>query len=62
MEAVEHQSGTIESCVAQMNNGEIMFIFPGGTKEMVFSDNRYEIVWKENAGFAKVAVEAKVVN
>ena len=59
---MEHDSGTIESCKQTMNKGDLLIIYPGGTKEIVFSDNRYELVWREKAGFATIALETKVVS
>ena len=39
-----------------------MFIFAitGGVREAFFSDS-YSLVWGQRTGFAKIAVEAKVV-
>ena len=34
----------------------------GGVREALFSDHNYEVLWGSRAGFAKVAVDAKVVN
>jgi hypothetical protein len=44
-----------------MNKGDLLIIYPGGTKEILFSDNRYDLVWREKAGFATIALETKVV-
>jgi hypothetical protein len=61
VEALEHTPGTIESCTSMLKNGEILLIYPGGVREAVLSDNYYKLNWRENAGFAKLAIQAKVV-
>ena len=43
-----------------LRKGEILLIYPGGTREAMLADG-YEILWINNAGFAKVAHQAKVV-
>ena len=58
---MEHEPGTIESCKQKVNRGDLLIIYPGGSKEIVYSDNRYELVWREKAGFATIALETKVV-
>lgn len=54
--------GSLESCVNLLNEGHILTISPGGVREALFSDHNYEIIWGTRAGFAKVALEAKVVS
>lgn len=34
----------------------------GGVREAYFSDEEYGILWGKRVGFAKIAVEAKVVS
>jgi hypothetical protein len=60
-EAAEQTPGTVDSCVEMMKNGDLLSIFPGGMKEQFLSEN-YQLIWKETAGFAKVAIEAQVVS
>jgi hypothetical protein len=44
-----------------LKNGEVLLIYPGGVREAVLSDNCYGLNWRENAGFAKLAIKAQVV-
>ena len=60
MEAVEQTSGSVESCVEMMDNEDMLLIYPGGIRELMLGDNNYEVMWRPTAGFAKVAVQAKV--
>ena len=62
MEALEHESGTIESCVKLMQNDNLLIIYPGGVREAINSDNNYKVCWRDKAGFATVAQQAKCVN
>ena len=39
-----------------------MTSFSGGVREALFSDEYYGLIWGKRIGFAKVAVEAKVVS
>lgn len=39
-----------------------MAISPGGVREALFSDEYYTMIWNGRRGFAKVALEAKVVS
>jgi len=39
-----------------------IFFSKGGVREALFSDHNYKVLWGTRAGFAKVAVDAKVVN
>lgn len=52
--------GSIETCVDVLKNNDILAIAPGGTREMMLSYN-YNLIWANRKGFAKVAIEAKVV-
>ena len=61
LEAFEATPGSHDLCVDLLKQGHILAISPGGTREALFSDN-YEIIWGNRLGFAKVAVEAKVVS
>ena len=59
-EALEHSPGTIEWCVETIENGDLLAIYPGGTREAFLTDT-YEIIWRDNAGFAKVALQTNAV-
>ena len=61
MEAVEHESGTIESCISILSRGDLLLIYPGGMRESILSDKNYNVCWREKCGFATVALESKVV-
>ena len=37
------------------------YLNSGGVREALFSDNCYNLLWAKRVGFAKVALEAKVV-
>lgn len=62
LEAFEVTPGSLESCVSLLKEGHVLAISPGGVREALFSDHNYEVIWGSRAGFAKVAVEAKVVS
>jgi hypothetical protein len=62
LEASEQTTGTVDSCVEMMKNNELLCIFPGGTKEAFCGYRSYPVIWKKSAGFAKVALKAKVVS
>lgn len=51
-------TGTVESCVKTLKNGEVLCIAPGGTYEAQFGDENYELLWKNRVGFAKTAIAA----
>ena len=53
-EALEHSPGTIEWCVETIKNGDLLAIYPGGT-------DTYKVLWRDNAGFAKIALQTKAV-
>ena len=61
LEALEHESGTIESCLNTLKRGDLLIIYPGGVHEAVYSDSSYKLCWREKAGFAKLAAESKCV-
>src|SRR5512144_2637637 len=50
--------GTRENCHALMRAGESILVFPGGGRE-VFKHHgeKYRLIWKERAGFVRLAVE-----
>lgn len=53
--------GTVQSCAALLRQGNLLAIAPGGVYEAQLGDNNYELLWRKRLGFAKVAIEAKVV-
>jgi hypothetical protein len=61
LEAFEVTPGSLESCITELKEGHILAISPGGVREALFSDHNYKLVWGTRVGFARVAVEAKVV-
>ena len=50
--------GTRENCRALMRAGESILVFPGGGRE-VFKrrGERYQLIWKQRMGFARLAIE-----
>ena len=50
--------GTPENCRALMRAGQSILVFPGGARE-VFKRHgeKYELLWGERAGFARLAIE-----
>lgn len=52
--------GTVHTCSSILKEGNLLAIAPGGVYESQFSYN-YDLMWKKRLGFAKVALEAKVV-
>jgi hypothetical protein len=61
IEACEWISGPTESCVAVVNRGDLLSVFPGGATEAFLSNNDYKLLWPKQAGFAKIAMQTKVV-
>lgn len=55
-------TGSKEECLHALKNGDWVAISPGGTREAIFSDETYKILWGKRTGFAKVALEARVVS
>lgn len=53
--------GTVQTCSAILKEGNMLSISPGGVYEAQFGDSYYELMWKKRMGFAKVALDAKVV-
>ena len=46
--------GTVAGCVEVLNRGDLLSIAPGGVREAQFGDNRYQLIWGNRIGFAKV--------
>ena len=53
--------GTIDTCAGILRKGNLLAIAPGGVREALFGDETYPLIWKTRIGFARVAMEAKVV-
>lgn len=51
--------GTRENCALVMERGQPVLVFPGGGNEILKSkeDAKYQLKWKERAGFARIAME-----
>ncbi len=62
VEATEQTTGTVDSCIEMLENNELLLIYPGGIREGLLGDNNYQVIWNDTAGFAKVAVRARVVH
>lgn len=54
--------GTIQICSGILKEGNMLAISPGGVYEAQFGDSYYRLMWKKRLGFAKVALDAKVVS
>ena len=55
--------GTVEDCVANLKEGNLLCIYPGGVREALFSPpESYQIMWGKRLGFAKVVLGANVVS
>uniref|UniRef100_A0A8D0GPU4 Phospholipid/glycerol acyltransferase domain-containing protein n=1 Tax=Sphenodon punctatus TaxID=8508 RepID=A0A8D0GPU4_SPHPU len=52
--------GTKEECLDALKDGHWVGISPGGTREAIFSDETYKLVWHNRKGFVEVALKAKV--
>lgn len=50
----------VEDCVKILKKGGALVISPGGTYEAQFSNENYDLKWRNRLGFAKVALEANV--
>lgn len=53
--------GTVQTCSAILKEGNMLAISPGGVYEAQFGDSYYRLMWKKRIGFAKVALDAKVM-
>lgn len=50
--------GSPENCSALMRRGEHVLVFPGGAREVMRRRGEaYQLIWKERAGFARLAIE-----
>jgi len=51
--------GTRDNCRALFAAGEAVLVFPGGGREVAKrKDERYQLLWKDRMGFARMAIEA----
>lgn len=51
--------GTQANCRALLGNGEAVLVFPGGGREVAKrKDEKYQLMWKERLGFARLAIES----
>ena len=50
--------GSPENCSALMRAGQSILVFPGGGREVMRRKGEaYQLIWKQRAGFARMAVE-----
>ena len=50
--------GTRENCAQLFERGEAVLVFPGGGREVMKRKNeKYQLLWKERIGFARLAIE-----
>lgn len=54
--------GTVQICSTILKENNLLAISPGGVYEAQFGDCYYTLMWKKRLGFAKVAMDAKVVS
>jgi hypothetical protein len=54
--------GTVQICSNILKENNLLGISPGGVYEAQFSNSYYTLLWKKRLGFAKVALDAKVVS
>jgi 1-acyl-sn-glycerol-3-phosphate acyltransferase len=51
--------GTRENCRALLGAGEAVLVYPGGGREVAKrKGEKYQLLWKERVGFARLAIEA----
>lgn len=61
MDAFQVFPGSVTTCAQVLKSGDLVAISPGGLLEAQFGDENYKLMWGKRIGFAKVAIEAKVV-
>jgi hypothetical protein len=61
-EALKVIPGTVHTCSNILKQNNLLAIAPGGVYEAQFGDAYYRLMWKKRLGFAKVALDAKVVS
>jgi 1-acyl-sn-glycerol-3-phosphate acyltransferase len=51
--------GSRTNCRALLANGEAVLVYPGGGREVAKrKGEKYQLIWKERLGFARMAIEA----
>lgn len=51
--------GTRENCRALLGAGEAVLVYPGGGREVAKrKGEKYQLIWKQRTGFARLAIEA----
>ena len=61
LEAIGAIAGTQKMCEEVLRQGNLIAIYPGGTRESLFSDANYSLIWENRKGFAKLAIKTKSV-
>lgn len=60
-ERLGHVAGTPANAVALLGRGDLVLVYPGGAREALKgSKDRYRLAWGKSAGFARVALRARV--
>lgn len=60
LEVFKVTPGSVDACAKILQTG-LLSISPGGLLEAQFGDHYYELMWGDRLGFAKAALQAKVV-
>lgn len=61
IQAIGALPGAPGAAVALLQAGELVFVYPGGVDDSLkFNYERYRLMWKTRAGFARVAMQAGV--
>ncbi|KAJ7338834.1 hypothetical protein JRQ81_012736 [Phrynocephalus forsythii] len=60
MEVAGCIDGNKAECLEMLKKGYLLGVSPGGSRETIFSDQYYRLIWNKRTGFAQVALEAKV--
>ena len=55
-------SDSREDCILKLNQGQLVAVYPGGSRESLFSTDNYDLIWQNRSGFAKAAINSKSVN
>jgi 1-acyl-sn-glycerol-3-phosphate acyltransferase len=58
MESYQCTTGSVDSLVKHLDEGNLVVVLPGGAREGFFSRN-YATMWNNRMGFVKVATQAK---
>lgn len=60
MESFNCTPGTVQSCVQDLQKGNMLGLAPGGVYEAQFGDSTYKVMWKQRIGFARIVQQAQV--